>query len=152
MGELWFRGPTRRCMEEVCALLRPTIVPTCTHSRLHTFSAFDILRYPDPRMADFAKVIPELAAIDPHILSRIDVDGVSYHISAFLLQSEYSLAGRYSAHLRRQEADLQTFMDDETLALDPRINYNVVIGLSSEVRERLFTVRPTSIVGPMLRM
>jgi hypothetical protein len=51
-----------------------------THSRLHTFSVFDMLRYPDLRTADFAKVIPELAAIDPHILSRIDVDGVSYHI------------------------------------------------------------------------
>ena len=47
-------------------------------------------------------------------------------------------------------ADLQTFKDDETLALDPRIDYNVVIGLSSEVRERLFTVRPTSIMSPML--
>ncbi|KIM87906.1 hypothetical protein PILCRDRAFT_95660 [Piloderma croceum F 1598] len=96
-------------------------------------SAFDMLRYPNLRTADFAKVIPELAAIDPHILSRIDVDG------------------RYSAHLRRQEADLQTFMDDETLTLDPRIDYNVVIGLSSEVRERLFTVRPTSI-GAAKRM
>jgi tRNA uridine 5-carboxymethylaminomethyl modification enzyme len=43
-------------------------------------------------------------------------------------------------------------MDDETLTLDPRIDYNVVIGLSSEVRERLFAVRPTSIVSQMLRM
>ncbi|KIM75217.1 hypothetical protein PILCRDRAFT_827463 [Piloderma croceum F 1598] len=90
--------------------------------RLHAFSAFDMLRYPNLRTADFAKVIPELAAIDPHIFSRIDIDG------------------RYSVHLSRQEADLQTFMDDETLTLDPPIDYNVVIGLSSEVRERLFTV------------
>lgn len=38
------------------------------------------------------------------------------------------------------------FMDDEMLVLDPRMNYNLVVGLSSEVRERLERVRPTSIV------
>lgn len=38
-------------------------------------------------------------------------------------------------------------MDDETLMLDPHMDYNAVSGLSSEVRERLFAVRPTSIVS-----
>jgi tRNA uridine 5-carboxymethylaminomethyl modification enzyme len=38
-------------------------------------------------------------------------------------------------------------MEDETLTLDPCIDYNVVTGISSEVRERLFAVRPTSIVS-----
>ena len=69
------------------------------------------------------------------------------HIYFFSYQSDGSSTGRYSSHLRRQEADLRTFMDDETLTLDPHIDYNVVTGLSSEVRERLFTVRPTSIVS-----
>jgi len=90
-------------------------------------SAFDMLRNANLCSADFVKVIPELATIDPHILSRIDVDG------------------RYNSHLRRQEADLRTFMNDESLALDPRIDYSVVTGLSYEVRERLSAVRPTSI-------
>jgi tRNA uridine 5-carboxymethylaminomethyl modification enzyme len=65
-------------------------------------------------------------------------------------QLDYDMLGRYSSHLRRQEADLRTFMDDETLTLDPRIDYNVVTGLSSEVRERLFAVRPTTIVSQLL--
>jgi hypothetical protein len=51
-----------------------------TYSRLRAFSAFDMLRYPNLRTADFIKVIPELATIDPRILSRIDIDGVSCHI------------------------------------------------------------------------
>ena len=55
--------------------------------------------------------------------------------------------GSYSPHLRRQEADLRVFLEDETLVLDPHIDYHAVPGLSSEVRERLFAVRPTSIVS-----
>ena len=53
----------------------------------------------------------------------------------------------YSSHLRRQEADLKVFMEDESLALDPQLDYQSVEGLSSEVRERLARVRPTSIVS-----
>ena len=41
-------------------------------------------------------------------------------------------------------------MDDENLALDPQIDYNTINGLSSEVKERLFTVRPTSIVRGLI--
>ena len=40
------------------------------------------------------------------------------------------------------------FLDDETLVLDPHMDYAVVEGLSNEVRERLGRVRPTSIVRP----
>ena len=57
------------------------------------------------------------------------------------------LTAVYSSHLRRQEADLRVFMEDESLALDPHLGYRTVEGLSSEVRERLARVRPTSIVS-----
>jgi hypothetical protein len=39
-----------------------------------------MLRYAKLRTADFAKVIPELATIDPYILSRLDIEGASRHI------------------------------------------------------------------------
>lgn len=38
-------------------------------------------------------------------------------------------------------------MEDESLALDPLLDYSTVEGLSSEVRERLVKVRPSSIVS-----
>ncbi|KZP06584.1 mitochondrial translation optimization protein [Athelia psychrophila] len=96
-------------------------------------SAFDMLRYAQLRSADFVSAIPALAAIPAHILARIDIDG------------------RYSAHVYRQEADLRTFLDDESLTLDPRMDYTVIPGLSSEAKERLAAVRPTSI-GAVKRM
>lgn len=44
-------------------------------------------------------------------------------------------------------ADLRVFMEDETLTLDPQMDYQKVEGLSSEVKERLGKVRPTTIVS-----
>ncbi|EGN97710.1 hypothetical protein SERLA73DRAFT_169961 [Serpula lacrymans var. lacrymans S7.3] len=96
-------------------------------------SAYDMLRYPHITINDLTTVLPELSDLDPYILARISVDGT------------------YSAHLRRQEGDLKAFMQDEKLALDPHMDYNEVRGLSSEVRERLFAVRPTTI-GAAKRM
>ena len=55
--------------------------------------------------------------------------------------------GHYSAHLSRQEADLRLFMEDESLKLDPDMDYFAVEGLSSEVRERLGKVRPGTIAS-----
>ena len=38
-------------------------------------------------------------------------------------------------------------MEDESLMLDPDMDYNAVEGLSSEVRERLGKVRPGTIAS-----
>ena len=108
-----------------------------------------MLRHAHLRSADFARAIPALAAIPAHILARVDIDGASHPPSSFSDSDIVHVSvGRYSAHVYRQEADLRTFLDDESLALDPRMDYNVVPGLSSEAKERLFAVRPTSIVSP----
>jgi len=65
-----------------------------------------------------------------------------------LVQRESLIIGQYDAHLTRQEADLKTFTEDESLLLDPRMEYSTVPGLSSEVVERLYRVKPTTIVCP----
>ncbi|KAI8977779.1 glucose-inhibited division protein A subfamily [Trametes punicea] len=96
-------------------------------------SAFELLRHRNVPIQSLTAVLPELNSVHPHILTRVETDAV------------------YSSHLRRQEADLRVFMEDESLALDPQLDYNTVEGLSSEVKERLFKVRPTSI-GAAKRM
>ncbi|KAI0755509.1 glucose-inhibited division protein A subfamily [Fomes fomentarius] len=96
-------------------------------------SAFEMLRHRNVPMDALTSVLPELSSVHPHILTRVQTDAV------------------YSSHLRRQEADLRMFMEDESLALDPHLDYATVQGLSSEVRERLARARPTSI-GAAKRM
>ncbi|PBK98235.1 glucose-inhibited division protein A subfamily [Armillaria gallica] len=96
-------------------------------------SAFDLLRYQTISSAEFVKDIPLLANTDPRLLARIDTEG------------------RYQPFLARQQADLRDFMVDEGLLLDPMMDYLTVKGLSSEIRERLFKVRPTTI-GAAKRM
>ncbi|KAF8509790.1 glucose inhibited division protein A-domain-containing protein [Gautieria morchelliformis] len=96
-------------------------------------SAFDMLRHPHISTADLMVVFPGLADVDPAMLTRIDIEG------------------SYMSHLRRQQADLKLFHDDESLLLAPDIDYSEVPGLSEEIRERLGTVRPASI-GAAKRM
>jgi len=55
--------------------------------------------------------------------------------------------GRYDPFLRRQEADLRAFHEDEGLILDPHMDYSRIAGISSEVKEKLAAIRPTTIVG-----
>ncbi|KAI0077948.1 glucose-inhibited division protein A subfamily [Panus rudis PR-1116 ss-1] len=96
-------------------------------------SAFEMLQRKDVELETMKSIVPELAEMDPRAITRVAIDA------------------KYDAHLRRQEADLRLFMEDENLTLDPHIDYSAVEGLSSEVKERLAKLRPTSI-GAAKRM
>lgn len=92
-------------------------------------TAFHMLRYPNITSTDLLQAVPDLSSIPPHILARIDIEGT------------------YCPHLSRQEADVKVFMEDESLLLDPGMEYSNVPGLSSEVMEKLYRVRPSTIVS-----
>ena len=67
--------------------------------------------------------------------------------SPLLLSDSFLLCpGQYDAHLARQAADIKAFAEDESLLLDPKLEYSTVAGLSGEVIERLYRIRPTTIV------
>ncbi len=51
----------------------------------------------------------------------------------------------YAVYLNRQEADIAAFRRDEARALPADLDYRAVTGLSNEVRQRLETVRPTTL-------
>ncbi|KAF9560582.1 glucose-inhibited division protein A subfamily [Agrocybe pediades] len=96
-------------------------------------SAFEILRYPKVSPSDLLPVVPNLENVNPRTLARICIEGL------------------YDAHLARQEADVRAFSEDESLLLDPKLEYSEVRGLSSEIIEKLYLVRPTTI-GAAKRM
>jgi len=96
-------------------------------------SGFDMLANPRVTINDLIPAIPALGAFDPQVLTRVDIDG------------------RYSPFLKRQEADLKAFHEDEDLALDPRLDYSGISGISAEVKEKLAVIRPTTI-GAAKRM
>ncbi|KIJ67332.1 hypothetical protein HYDPIDRAFT_173907 [Hydnomerulius pinastri MD-312] len=98
-------------------------------------SAFELLRNPAFTLDDLARsgAVPGLAEIEPHIKSRITIDAT------------------YAPHLPRQLADLEAFHTDESLLLDPNMDYSQIRGISEEVRERLQRLRPTTL-GAAKRM
>ena len=111
-----------------------------------------MLRYPNINARDLVHAIPQLRDVGERILARVDIDGQSFlYLSASLFNFP-SLKGQYNAHIFRQEADLRVFMEDESLALDPYMDYTAVVGLSSEVRERLGRARPATIVCPCFHL
>lgn len=58
---------------------------------------------------------------------------------------------RYKQHIIRQAHDIALFMRDENLVIDDSIDYDVLPGMSHEVRQRLKDARPTTLVSPFLR-
>ncbi len=49
--------------------------------------------------------------------------------------------------MSRQEADIAAFRKDEKLILPETLDYKSIGGLSNEVRQKLETVRPTTLGG-----
>lgn len=51
----------------------------------------------------------------------------------------------YAGYLDRQEADIIAFKRDEDLIIPPELNYDLIGGLSSEAREKLKAVSPSTL-------
>ena len=91
------------------------------------------------------ELAPSLADIPTQSLQRLMIEGTCAVSKRVALAHTIRL-GQYRDHLRRQSDDIRTFMADESLELNPAIDYDLVPNLSMEVRSRLKTVRPLSIV------
>ncbi|KIJ32448.1 hypothetical protein M422DRAFT_265779 [Sphaerobolus stellatus SS14] len=85
------------------------------------------------KLKNLSYVLPELEKIDQAILSRIEIEGT------------------YASVLRRQQADLKLFFEDESMLLSPDIDYESIEGISNEIRGKLIQIRPSSI-GAAKRM
>src|SRR3546814_1268145 len=86
-----------------------------------------LLRFAGAKMVRLAELAPELAAIDPTILSELADDA------------------HYAPYVARQEAELRALAANEAVTLDPALDYAAIGGLSSEMVERLSKARPETL-------
>jgi len=89
-------------------------------------SAFELLAYPEVGWMEVRAIWPELSEIDPGIATHLEIDA------------------KYDVYLKRQTADVDAFRRDEALVLG-EIDYDLVPGLSNEVRGKLSATRPWTV-------
>jgi tRNA uridine 5-carboxymethylaminomethyl modification enzyme len=89
-------------------------------------SAFELLAYPDVGWSQVRAIWPELSAIEPGIAAHLEIDA------------------KYDVYLERQSADVEAFRRDEGLVLAD-VDYQLVPGLSNEVRGKLERARPFTV-------
>ena len=76
---------------------------------------------------ELCRIWPELGALEPGIVEQLEIDA------------------QYAGYLGRQDADIIAFRRDESRALPADLDYTAVIGLSTEVRQKLERIRPATL-------
>ncbi|MBR0737217.1 tRNA uridine-5-carboxymethylaminomethyl(34) synthesis enzyme MnmG [Bradyrhizobium liaoningense] len=89
-------------------------------------SAFELMAYPDIGWGQVRTIWPELSAINPVIATHLEIDA------------------KYDVYLERQSADVEAFRRDEGMVLSD-VDYQLVPGLSNEVRAKLEKARPFTV-------
>jgi len=89
-------------------------------------SSFELLAYPDVGWDQVRAIWPNLSAIEPGIAEHLEIDA------------------KYDVYLKRQSAEIAAFRRDEGLVLGDT-DYDLVPGLSNEVRGKLKAARPWTV-------
>ena len=90
-------------------------------------SAVEMLAYPGVTLAALTRVWPELSAVPAEIAEQLEIEG------------------RYAGYLERQEADIRAFRREESLQLPKDLDFAAVGSLSTEIRDKLCRIRPTTL-------
>ncbi|MBN9673171.1 tRNA uridine-5-carboxymethylaminomethyl(34) synthesis enzyme MnmG [Roseibium aggregatum] len=90
-------------------------------------SAFDLLAYPNVTFDGLTAIWPELETVDKTIAEQVATDAL------------------YAVYLERQTADIEALKRDEALEIPDGFDYEAIVGLSNEVRQKLIDVRPATL-------
>jgi tRNA uridine 5-carboxymethylaminomethyl modification enzyme len=90
-------------------------------------SALDLLTLEGVTCRTLASVWPELSALPSEISEQLKIEAC------------------YSGYLDRQEADILSFRRDENLGLPADMDYSLISGLSTEIKESLAKIKPRTI-------
>lgn len=92
-------------------------------------TAWQMLAYPEARVALLAEAWPQLRDIPPAIARQLERNG------------------RYQSYLQRQDADVAAFRRDLALTLPDDLDYSEIACLSTEVRNKLQRARPATLAA-----
>jgi tRNA uridine 5-carboxymethylaminomethyl modification enzyme len=90
-------------------------------------NALELLGLPEVDFGVLQRIWPELGALAPEISEQLQMDA------------------QYAGYLGRQETDILAFRRDEGLTLPAELDYAAVQGLSTEVRQKLASIRPATL-------
>ena len=90
-------------------------------------TAFDLLSYPDVKLADLAASIPQLAEIEPDIAVQVENDA------------------RYANYFARQQSEIDAMRRDEAHPFPSDFDYDSIDGLSNELKGKLSFLRPSTL-------
>ena len=92
-----------------------------------TRSAWALLSYPDISIEDICDAFPGLKTYPYEILDQVAIEAT------------------YASYIERQKRDVEALKKEENLSLSPDLDYTQIGGLSTEIRTKLETIRPTSL-------
>ena len=90
-------------------------------------TAFELLSYPDVKVADVERLWPEIADIAPAAMEQLVTDA------------------QYAVYLDRQKADIEAVKRDEQRDIPDWLDYDTIPGLSMEIRQKLQSFTPQTI-------
>ena len=83
--------------------------------------------HPDMDLSVLSRVWPELGGFDTTVATQIEIDA------------------KYAVYLDRQASDIESLRKDEAIGLPGDLDYDMVAGLSNELKGKLKAVRPETL-------
>ncbi|MEL7216726.1 MAG: FAD-dependent oxidoreductase, partial [Pseudomonadota bacterium] len=90
-------------------------------------TALDLLAFPDVTFQTLAGIWPALADIPESITSQVEKDA------------------RYASYIERQKADVAALRREESLCIPPEFDFEILPGLSNELKGKLTRIRPATL-------
>ena len=90
-------------------------------------SAYTILSYPEVRFGNLVAIWPELGDCERRISDQVEIDA------------------KYAVYMQRQALAVSTLQRDEAVRLGVNFDYDLIPGLSNEVRARLKNAKPENL-------
>jgi tRNA uridine 5-carboxymethylaminomethyl modification enzyme len=90
-------------------------------------TALDLIAMPGVGFERVKAIWPELASIPPHAQEALEADAL------------------YAGYLERQEAEIESLRQEESLVLHPGLNFMELSSISMELRQKLARIRPATL-------